>query len=252
LLVDQLEIIYYTDPLCCWSWGFEPQWRRLLFEFNEIISLRYCMSGLIPSWDSYNDPMHSVSRPIQMGPVWMHAAQMTGMPMHHNIWMENPPASSYPSCIAVKSMMLQSTAAGIQFLRRLRETVMLEGKNIASLQVIRSLAEGFAKNNFPSLDLQRFQDDMQGEGLEAFRKDVQEVNYRNISRFPTLVMKYSNKQPIMITGYRPYTVLLDAVNHVTGGLIPGKRIDVEEYKKFGGSLTDRELKEILVTEQKLS
>ena len=24
-----LSIEYYTDPLCCWSWAFEPQWRRL-------------------------------------------------------------------------------------------------------------------------------------------------------------------------------------------------------------------------------
>src|SRR5690242_21305745 len=29
---DLLEVIYYTDPLCCWSWAFEPQWRRFLYE----------------------------------------------------------------------------------------------------------------------------------------------------------------------------------------------------------------------------
>src|SRR4051794_10923157 len=79
---DRVEISYYTDPLCCWSWAFEPQWRKLKFEYEGKISWRYCMSGLIPSWNDYNDPMHSVSRPIQMGPVWMHAMELSGMPMH--------------------------------------------------------------------------------------------------------------------------------------------------------------------------
>ena len=53
-----LEIIYYTDPLCCWSWAFEPQWRRLLFELKDKISYRYCMGGLLPRWKNYNDSVN--------------------------------------------------------------------------------------------------------------------------------------------------------------------------------------------------
>src|ERR1044072_7891663 len=92
---DQVEIVYYTDPLCCWSWAFEPQWRRLLFEYQGDIEWKYCMGGLLPAWDSYDDTVNNVTRPIQMGPVWMHAAQVSGMPIQTRIWMNDPPASSY-------------------------------------------------------------------------------------------------------------------------------------------------------------
>src|SRR5689334_9454281 len=66
-LAGSLTITYYTDPLCCWSWGFEPQWRRLLFEYQGSINHRYCMGGLLPGWKNYHDPINNVSRPIQMG-----------------------------------------------------------------------------------------------------------------------------------------------------------------------------------------
>lgn len=108
---DLLEITYYTDPLCCWSWAFEPQWRRFLYEFRGKIRYRYCMGGLLPQWNNYNDAINSVTRPIQRGPVWMHAKQMSGMPIDQNIWMRDPPSSSYPACIAVKCAALQSPYA---------------------------------------------------------------------------------------------------------------------------------------------
>ena len=47
---DRVEITFYTDPLCCWSWAFEPQWRRLQYEFQDRIIYRYVMSGLLPGW----------------------------------------------------------------------------------------------------------------------------------------------------------------------------------------------------------
>ena len=133
---DRVEITYYTDPLCCWSWGFEPQWRRLQYEFTGKLTWHYCMGGLLPSWENYNDDMNSISRPIQMGPVWMHASQLSGMPMNTRIWMEDPPASSYPACIAVKCAEMQSSAAGERYLRLLREALMINGKNIAKQCVL--------------------------------------------------------------------------------------------------------------------
>ena len=64
----QVEIIYYTDPLCSWSWAFEPQWRRLRYEFGSQICPRYVMCGMISDWQSYSDPFNSVSRPPPNGP----------------------------------------------------------------------------------------------------------------------------------------------------------------------------------------
>lgn len=244
---DRVEITFYTDPLCCWGWAFEPQWRRLQFEFQDTILCRYVMSGLLPTWQNFNDPLYSVSRPMQMGPVWHEAALKSGMEIYDKIWVEDPPASSYPACIAVKCAALQSQTAGIQYLRMAREAVMLQGKNIARKDVLIGIAEDLAKNYSGLLDINRFLFDFTGSdnGIEAFRKDLNEVQSRNITRFPTLIMRSLNKQAIMITGYRPYPVLLEAIKQVapaTGSL--QSPVSKEAYIKFWGNITQREIEEI--------
>ncbi|MGI8952038.1 MAG: DsbA family oxidoreductase [Chitinophagaceae bacterium] len=212
---DGIEITYYTDPLCCWSWAFEPQWRKLQFEFSGKISWHYVMGGLLPSWKNYNDPINNVSRPIQMGPVWMHASQVSGIPMHQRIWIEDPPASSYPACIAVKCAELQSTETGEKYLRLLREAIMINGINISKQTELIKIAETLTQKGFTEFTLIKFKEDLKTDkGLEAFRKDLQEVQYRNINRFPTLIIKANQQPPILITGYRPYSILLDAIKQV--------------------------------------
>ena len=32
------EVTYYTDPLCCWSWAFEPVRIRLVQEYGSAIA----------------------------------------------------------------------------------------------------------------------------------------------------------------------------------------------------------------------
>jgi putative protein-disulfide isomerase len=244
---DRVEITYYTDPLCCWGWAFEPQWRRLQYEFREIIFCRYVMSGLLPTWQSFNDPMYSVSRPMQMGPVWHEASLTSGLEIYDKIWAEDPPASSYPACIAVKCAELQSEKAGAQYLRKAREAVMLQGKNIARQDVLIAIGDDVAKSYPNLLNTEKFSFDLKGSdnGIEAFRKDLNEVQSRNITRFPTLIMRSSNRPSIMITGYRPYPVLLDAIRQVVSKIEPlAIPANAEEYIKYWGNMTRREIEEI--------
>jgi predicted DsbA family dithiol-disulfide isomerase len=239
---DLLEVIYYTDPLCCWSWAFEPQWRRFLYEFKGQIRYRYCMGGLLPKWKNYNDSINSVTRPVQMGPVWMHAKEISGMPIDFNIWMRDPPLSSYPACIAVKCAALQSANAEENYLRLLREALMIKGENISKQEMLFETAETLAEMD-RRFDIDRFKEDFKNDnGLEAFRKDLQEIQYHRINRFPTLVIKNPTKKGVMISGYRPYSLLTEAVEQISDL----KRIEIkeEEYKSHWPSVTERELQEI--------
>ncbi|MGN6195135.1 MAG: DsbA family protein [Ginsengibacter sp.] len=238
-----LEITYYTDPLCCWSWAFEPQWRRLLYEFKGKVKYRYCMAGLLPGWDNYNDSINSVSKPIQMGPVWMHAKQLSGMPIEQNIWMSDPPSSSYPACIAVKCAAFQSLRAEEHFLRMLREAVMIRGENISKEEVIFSLAEKLAAID-SEFKITRFKEDIKSDkALEALRKDVQEVQYRRINRFPSLVIRNKNNNGVLVSGYRPYSVLLDPIKQMVE-VKETKKINPKRYKDHWPFITERELAEI--------
>src|SRR5512143_835188 len=131
-----VAVVCYTDPLCSWSWAFEPQWRRLRFEGGDRLAWRYRMGGMIPDWSRYSDPVNAVSRPLQMAPQWFEVRHVTGMPIDERIWFEDPPASSHPACIAVKAAELQSSEAAELYLRRLREAVMLDRRNIARREIL--------------------------------------------------------------------------------------------------------------------
>lgn len=202
---DQLEITYFTDPLCCWSWGFEPQWRRLLLHYGHKIKWRYCMGGLLPSWKNFIDQLNFVSRPAQMGPVWMEASHVTGMPIESTIWIHNPPQSSYPACIAVKAAGLQSFVAEETYLRKLREAIMIQKQDISSLNVLLDVAAGVASMLPGSFDYLRFKKEIHSEeALEAFRKDIAEAGSKQINRFPTLLFRMTGKPSLIMPGYRPY------------------------------------------------
>lgn len=204
----QIEISFYTDPLCCWSWAFDQHWRTLLQNYSDQISYEYVMGGLIPRWDNYNDPLNSVSKPIQMGPVWMHASEVTHVKMKHSIWATDPPHSSYPPSIAFKTVELQSKEAADEFLLIIRKALMEGGVNISKPEHLFMLAREIQKSKF---DLATFESDWKAEkGHQPFRLDLQKTKFHNIGRFPTLTFKNSDGAGIMITGYRPYEALKEA------------------------------------------
>lgn len=181
---------------------------RLKDEYAGEIRWRNCMGGLIPDWKHFRDEVNYVSRPAQMGPIWMEAAHITGTAINSTIWIEDPPTSSYLSCIAVKSAGLQSPAAEEQYLRQLRAAVMAGGVNISYETALVRLARELNVEHPQLLDIPSFCDDLRnGRGLEAFKRDLQEVQQLQIHRFPTLLMKSPGRPSLLITGFRPYEVL---------------------------------------------
>jgi protein-disulfide isomerase-like protein with CxxC motif len=223
----------------------EPQWRRLQYEFEGKISRQYVMGGLLPNWQNYNDEVNSVSRPAQMGPVWMQASHMSGMPLPDKIWMLDPPTSSYPACIAVKCAQLQSLRAGERYLRLVREAVMIHQQNISKEAVLYDIADELATQQPAAFDLSRFKEDMKNDnGLEAFRSDLHQVQTRNINRFPSFIFRYANNQALMMTGYRPYSTLLDTLKQIAPAIQQTQTAtDAEVYTQYWGSITSKEIEE---------
>jgi putative protein-disulfide isomerase len=206
---DRIEIEYFTDPLCCWSWAFEPHWRRFLHEYKHLIKWKYRMGVMIEDWTRYTDPLNDVSRPAQMGPLWMQVKHMTGAEIDSLIWMEDPPQSSFPACMAVKCAELQSPAAADLLLTILRRAVMTQKRNISKKEVILEIAAEASK--YKLMDIEKFKVDFAGnKGIAGLREDLQKVKYNAIGRFPTITMLVNNGKGLMIVGYRPYEVMAEA------------------------------------------
>lgn len=211
-----IDITCFTDPLCCWSWGLQPHLERLQALYGERITLQYKMGGMLPSWQQFYDEANAVSRPVQMGPVWMHAAQLTGRPINHHLWVKDPPASSFPACIAVKSAALQSPEAGVACFKQLQEAALAQGKNIAAWPVIHAVAQALVAVH-PSFDVEQFAVDYKGAGMEAFRADRELAAQYRITRFPTLIITAAGHKSILLSGYRTGDGIIRAVEQAFPG-----------------------------------
>ncbi len=243
--MPQVKISYYTDPLCSWSWAFEPHCRRFCYEFADQIHWRIVMSGMIRDWQQFADPFNDISRPAQMGPAWLQVQQITGMPCDPGIWNDDPPASSYPACIAVKAAEQQGKACGMTYLRRLREAVMLERRNIARAEVLIELATELAESpdHSVNLDQLQFQADLHSQPvLEAFREDLKDVRYRDIGRFPTLILRHITGPAVIVVGYRTYQDLRAALGRIAPTLNPVRSVgDIITYVAFWRRVTASEI-----------
>lgn len=210
-----LSITYFTDPLCCWSWGFEPQWRLLRTICASRLAWRTRMGGMIRNWSAFEDPVNSIRRPAQMGPLWMQAERTTGMPMDPRVWHDDPPDSSWPACRAFKTAELQSAFAGDLYLRRMRRAFMVEGRNIARREILLELAEDCGLERPEYFDAERFAAALDGaEASAAFRQDIREARYLRIGRFPALVLHRTGSRPKLLTGWRPFADLFAQVAEI--------------------------------------
>ncbi len=272
---QQLRIVYYTDPLCSWSWAFEAQWRRLRYEFGERLQWSYCMGGMIADWQQYADPLNDVSRPGQMAPQWYHVRTLSGMPLDEGIWLDDPPSSSYPACLAVKAAERQGADYGERYLRRVREAVMVEGENVARRECLLELAADIAGDSTgaivhavppptycteepsaeqsegtPPFDVAQFSHDLADETTVAgFRRDLQDISYRDIRRFPTLAIFNPAGAGIVLMGYRPYAALRQAVARLMPELTPLRQAhDALQIVRYWGRITAPEVAEALEQE----
>jgi putative protein-disulfide isomerase len=130
------HLVYVTDPLCSGCWALEPAWRRLVGRYPNA-SIAYVYGGLLPSWDGFSDRAAGITSPADVAPHWDAVAEASGQPIDSRVWITDPPASSFPACIAAIAVRLVVPEQEGRYLRRLRELVFLEGRNIARTEVLR-------------------------------------------------------------------------------------------------------------------
>jgi putative protein-disulfide isomerase len=211
---DQLTITFYTDPLCCWSVAMDPHLQRLKNDLPGLIHLNYCMCGMIADWNTYSDPLNNVKEPCEMGDVWRKAQHETGVAINGEVWQHDPPHSSYPSCLAVKTAGLQSALAEELMLQQLREAVMIQGLNIAREEVLSEVADKLAEQQ-PCFDLKRFKKDYDStKSRRALKHDLEVVKKSDIGRFPTLALDKEGYDTVTVTGYIPYETLAESLKYM--------------------------------------
>jgi predicted DsbA family dithiol-disulfide isomerase len=198
-----IKVIYYTDPICSSCWGIEPQLRKLKLEYGSGIEIEYRMGGLLPDW-SYNSG--GISKPSDVAHHWDEASAYYDMPIDGDVWLEDPMSSSYPPSIAFKAAQMQDKERAVEFLRKIRELLFLQKKNIAKWEYI-SLAAQEA-----GLDVEQLKKDYEGKAEELFAEDLKLARELGVRGFPTMFFVDNSGKQERVYGSRPYSDYEQAIS----------------------------------------
>ncbi|WP_353483657.1 DsbA family protein [Haliscomenobacter sp.] len=191
-----LTVNYFTDPICSSCWGIEPQLRKFKLEYGHSINIAYRMGGLLPDW-TYNK--RGISKPKDVAQHWDEVSQYYDMPIDGDVWLEDPLNSSYPPSVAFKAAQIQDEAKAIKFLRRIREMVFVEKKNITKWN---HLAQAATESG---LDAEKLKTDYETQGEARFHFDLALTQKLGVSSFPTFIFT-ENNQHQAIVGFKPYRI----------------------------------------------
>lgn len=210
-IAKPLRILYFTDPICSSCWGIEAQLRKLGVDYGHLFDIEYHMGGLLPSWEVYNSG--GISKPSDVAHHWDEVSAYYEMPIDGDVWLEDPLPSSYPPSVAFKAAQLQDPLLALRFLRRIREMVFLEKKNIAKIEYLRSAAAEVG------LDPDRLEQDMAGKAQQLFQEDLQLTRSMGVRGFPTLFFADGSQPQGVLYGARAYAQFEQQILRLLPGAI---------------------------------
>jgi putative protein-disulfide isomerase len=216
---------YYTDPFCPWSWALEPGLRKLAVEFTGNFEVRYVMCGMARE---IGDAGHLVGEMLE-------ASEESGMPVDPRVWLDDPPRSSHPACLAVKAASEQGDPA--PYLRRLREGVQCRRRKLDTADAL--VAEA---RSVPGLDVERLRLGLASHGvLEAFAADLEECSSGGDRvKLPSLEFVGADGVVHGVYGPSSYPELRSAA--VAAGATPGSEaLGVQDALRRFGTMSTAEV-----------
>lgn len=228
-----LKIIYFTDPICSTCWIIQPILRKLKLEFGEYLEINYHMGGLLPSWKDYNKGV--IRAPKDAAKHWEDVNKSQKMILDGDVWIEDPLNSSFPPSVAFKAAQIQDSDKAITFLRRLKELVFLEKKNIARWEVIEEAAL------YCGLDTAWLKKDMDGMGLKFFEEDLALAQKLGIHIFPTLFFLKDGIINDTIKGFQSYEKFEEVILQILPDVVKAKnKKDAETLFSMFHNMTEEE------------
>ncbi|HEX3829156.1 MAG TPA: DsbA family protein [Sporichthyaceae bacterium] len=171
-----IEAVEITDPACGFAWGTEPKYRRLHWQYGELIrGWRRVMTGIFaPGWRAQvGFPEDEVAACTAYEAFLAPIAALTGMP--YPIPVHHVMASSEDACRVAIAAATQGPAVGDAVLRRLRESWFVAGRPADTVERGTAAAAGV-----PGLDLDQLARDLADPATEkAWQADWEEARQPN-------------------------------------------------------------------------
>jgi predicted DsbA family dithiol-disulfide isomerase len=231
-----LVIHVFIDPLCSKSWGAEPLLRKLEIEFSNDLQIEYHMVGMLRSMEEFGS--RQLSKAAEFAREWRQDSTNYQMPIEANVWVEDAPHSSYPPSIAYRAAYMQSPVLASAYLRRLREMLFVEKKNISRWKFLRRAAVEVGLD--VEVLLLQYNN---GDALKKFANDLELADELSIHKYPTFNLKNKFGRSVMINKNFNFKAMREQLLDLypNRAKTTAKKLSVEDCFQYYRSWTLREL-----------
>ena len=193
------DMIYVTDPMCSWCWGFAPVIGEVRLTFKERTTFHMLVGGLRPG----NTERFDEQRREYILGHWQEVHKRTGQPFDFSFRMG--PDFTYdtePAARAVVAVRLLEPDKEFRFFQEVQRAFYVNNADVTKEGVLSEVAA--------SCDMD------QGNFLSAFRdmatkrKVLEEFDYcRTLGGqgFPTLLGQEESGYRMLTHGYQPFATL---------------------------------------------
>lgn len=190
------ELIYLTDPMCSWCYGFAPVVGRLREAYADRVPLRVVLGGLFPGT---TEPLDEAGK-ATVREHWQHVADATGRSFDYGFFERDGFVyDTEPACRAAVTARRLSPGFVFDMVRRLHSAFYRENADLTDPEVLSAIA---AELGF---DRARFAAEFAGEAArEETLADFAFARRIGVASFPTLLAREGDRAVLLTMGYRTY------------------------------------------------
>ncbi|MBV8684642.1 MAG: DsbA family protein [Caulobacteraceae bacterium] len=203
------QLIYFSDPMCSWCWGFSPVIADVQERFGFALPIRLIMGGLRPGTTT---PMTDEARAELRG-HWRQVTEASGQPFgQHALSMSGFVYDTDPAARAVVLVRKAAPGKALAFLTALQRAFYVDGADVTDLEVLAGFAAAFGLDRGTFLEAMRTE-----EAKQETWRDYAISQKAGVTGFPTLVMgpRPDGAYVPITRGFAPAETVLSAI----GGLL---------------------------------
>ncbi|HVI30853.1 DsbA family protein [Phenylobacterium sp.] len=194
--MDGPHLIYFSDPMCSWCYGFSPVVAEIRRAFGRALPIRLVMGGLRPGTE---EPMTLAAR-AEVTAHWRHVHDATGLPFDESALGEGFVYDTDPAARAVVVVRRDDPELALTYLERIQRAFYAEARNVTQAEVLADLAAEVGADRDAFL-AQWSQEDAREETW----RDYAISQRAGVTGFPTLVAGpgESGEFGVVTRGYAP-------------------------------------------------
>ncbi len=173
------RLIYFSDPMCSWCYGFAPVVAAIRAEFGESLPIQLVMGGLRPGT---TEVMTEKARNSILE-HWTHVEEASGQPFDASVLADGFVYDTDPAARAVVLMRGHDPALALDFLERVQRAFYAEARDVTRAIVLGQLAAEFGFEADPFAEAVAGNEELK----TATWRDYAVRQRAGVSGFPTLV-----------------------------------------------------------------